>query len=600
MPTFDRKTMITAAVLVLITAIPFISVLGNGFTNWDDQLYVTDNPVIYEISWANVKEIFATFYKNDYRLITVLFSYMLEYRFFGLDPFIYHLDNLLLHILNTVLVYYVVRRLTGAHIAAFATALLFGVHPLHVEAVSWISERKGVLSGAFFLASIIFYMRYRDGERTKLFYGLALAAFVLSMLSKLVGVSLPLVLLLIDYLQKRPFDKKAIIEKIPFFAVSAIFALDTIYMYDTMEQLGSIKPLTTFETALLAAKNLFAYIRLTVWPANLSTIYPYPDSVSITDPAFFAPVILLLVCAALVVYSIKHTRLVAFSALFFIVTILPVLKVVAFASGGSTIADRYMYIPSMALLMLAGVLFEKVYVRGRGAMAVASASLAIVVIALSMATHDQNKVWRDSGSLWQNVIDIYPESARPYFNLGNHYVTQGRLDEAVELFLKSLERDPDFVDCLYNLGNTYMKLGRWKEAAAEYERVVALSVGHDQAHYNLGKAYAKLGRYEQAELEYRTAATLKPGHVNAHFNRANALVRLGRIVDALSAYETAVSLAPGRTDILNNQGIAYSLNGDYLRAARSFRAVLEIDPENENAKRNLERALKLSGGSQIQ
>ncbi|MFQ5464408.1 MAG: tetratricopeptide repeat protein [Thermodesulfobacteriota bacterium] len=582
-----------AALIAALTVIAFSSSLDNGFVNWDDGLYVTANPLIRDLSWDNLKEILSTFYRDDYRLITVLLSYTLEYRLFGLDPFIYHLDNLVLHVLNTLLVFYLVLKLSGRLSVALATSLLFGVHPVHVEAVAWVSERKGLLSAFFFLGAIILYLRYHERSR-RVFYYLSLAAFLLSVLSKLVAVTLPVVLLLVDYLSCRTFTRKTLTEKVPFFVLSGVFAVDTVFMYKAMGQFGSIEPLSAVEVVLLSCRSLTAYLAGTVLPVNLSAIYPYPAEISIGSPAFFLPPVILAALAVAVVYSMKYTRTVVFGALFFLITLSPVLKVVPFASGGSTMADRYMYVPSVGLLFLAGLAFHGLYARagalGRASRVAAAAGLGVAVVAGMYLTHQRGEVWKDSETLWQSVIERHPESSFARYNLANAYAKLGRFEEATEEYRLAIALDPDFKDSRFNLANAYAKLGRYDQAAEEYLAAIRLDPADKDSHFNLAQAYLKLGRFEEAAEEYRLAIALDPGFEDAHFNLGNLLARLGRFDQAVGEYKKALALDPQRADIHNNLGIVYARSGAADKAVRAFREALRIDPDLPGARRNLERA----------
>ena len=582
-----------AALIAALTVIAFSGSLDNGFVNWDDGLYVTANPLIQDLSWDNLKEILSTFYRDDYRLITVLLSYTLEYRLFGLDPFIYHLDNLVIHVLNTLLVFYLVLKLSGRVSVALATGLLFGVHPVHVEAVAWVSERKGLLSAFFFLGAVILYIFHKERPR-RLFYYLSLAAFLLSLLSKLVAVTLPVVLLLVDYLSCRTFTRKTLMEKVPFFVLSGVFAVDTVFMYKTMGQLGSIEPLSAVEVLLLSCRSLAAYLAATVLPVNLSAIYPYPAEISISSPGFFLPPLILAALAAAVLYSMKYTRAVVFGALFFLITLSPVLKVVPFASGGSTMADRYMYIPSVGLLFLAGLAFHELYAQagalGRATRLAAAAGLGAAVAAGIFLTYQRGEVWKDSETLWQSVIELHPESSFARYNLANAYAKLGRFEEAAEEYRLAIALDPDFKDSHFNLANAYAKLGRLEEAAEEYRAAIALDPSDRDGHFNLAGVYAKLARFEEAAEEYRLSIALDPGFEDAHFNLGNLLAKLGRFDQAVEEYEKALALNPQRADILNNLGIVYARSGAVDKAVRAFREALRVDPGLSGARRNLERA----------
>ncbi len=601
-----NKFILSIGLIIVVTVATFWGLLDNGFTNWDDNVYVTDNPLIHSFSWDNLKEILSTFYKNDYRFITVLLSFMAEYHFAALDPFLYHLDNLIIHILNTLLVFCLLWKLTGRLTASLVASLFFGVHPLQVETVAWVSERKGLLSGFFYLQSVILYLLYMEkpsgdgggGGGGKGLYSLSVATFLLALLSKLTSVTLPAVLLLCDYLRGRPITLRSLKDKLPFFFLSGVFAVDTLFMYKDMNQLGSLIPLSASQNMLVTVRNLITYISKTLLPVNLSVIYPHSEQVSLLAAEFFIPVILLIIIIAVVFLTRKRTRLLVFSFLFFVVTLSPVIKIIPFASGGSTIADRYMYLPSIGLFLLVGTAFHHFYLwcregEGNGRRAAAVVILALLVLTSSVLSMRRAEVWAGSVSLWQSVTETNPLHARAYMSLANSYSEEGLLEDAIVNHKRAISIDPELADAHLNLANTYYKLDRLEEAIKEYIASAQLKPGDGKVRYYLARTYSEVGLIDNAAEEYAVASELMPEDGDIHYNYGNVLAKLARYNEAIEEYRLAVSILEPWADLYNNMGIAYAGLGDIGAAAASFERALEIDPLSSEAVKNLSEAKRI-------
>ena len=324
----QKKAWIRIALILIavVTAVSFLSSLDNGFVNWDDNEYVTENYAIRSFSWNTLKTIFTSFYLGTYCPLVIL-SYTLEYALFGLAPFGYHLTNLLLHIGNTLLVFALVLRLSTHPPSALVAALLFGVHPLHVESVAWVTERKDVLSTLFFLGALLCYLRYQEDKQAHL-YALSIVAFVLSLFSKPMGVTLPLILLLCDYLCARGWTYRTLVEKVPFVMVSALFSVIMVLAQHSSGGINAARFSALVDNVLVACWGLVFYLSKTLAPVGLSAYYPYPPEISFHLLAFFLPPILLLALTAGVWISRRYTRTVVFGSLFFFVTLLPVLKII--------------------------------------------------------------------------------------------------------------------------------------------------------------------------------------------------------------------------------------------------------------------------------
>ena len=542
-----NKVLLCALLIIILTFLSFSSSLDNDFTNWDDDRYVTENHLIRDLSWDSAKIIFVTSFQKAYSQSLALLSYSLEYRFFKLNPFIYHLDNVILHILNSLLVFYLILLLSENVSVSFVSALLFGVHPLHVESVAWVSERKDVLSTFFFLLTVICYLKYRVRERV-LYYGISLIFFAFALLSKAMVVTLPFILFLCDYLADRKFDRRVFSEKIPFFVLSGIFGVINLFVFKSADAIDSTRIFSLTKNILIAVRGVIFYLGKTIVPFNLSAIYPYPRTVSIREPEFFFSLILFLILIVLLWYARRYTRKAIFGSLFFFITILPVLKLLPFSGAGSATSDRYMYIPSIGLFYMAGVVFHKVYTSNisyeRERKAFLIFLLGLLIAAFSFLTYQRNDVWQNSKTLWSDVIINYPEALIAYANLGDAYFQEGDLDRSLEEYKKALEVDPDFALAHAGMGLIYGKRGFLMKAANEFEMALKVRPNDSETRNNLANTYLISKKFPLALKEYEKALKLNPDNVEAHYNAASAYEEIGQKNEAIDHYKRFVEIAP--------------------------------------------------------
>ncbi|MCD4679414.1 MAG: hypothetical protein K8S00_03405, partial [Bacteroidales bacterium] len=356
-----RNRFIVMAIALLATFISFFPSLNNAIDIWDDQFYVITNDLIKDLSWDGIKNIFAfTPVVGNYHPLTVL-SYTFEYALFEFNPVAYHLDNLILHLFNTLLVFIFIYKLSSRLWVAFIASILFGIHPLHVESVTWVSERKDVLYAFFFILGLISWMNFKkDGNRK--YYFFAMGLFVLSCLSKGMAVTFSIVIILIDYLLAKKVTYKILIDKIPFLVISVFFGLIAIKVQGDSAAIGFTENdvYTASDKFFFANYSLFFYIKKMLLPFELSGLYPYPIKSGGPLPFIFYfsfPANLILVF--LIFYSLKRTKKVMFGSLFFIVSIFPVLQILSV--GSAIAADRYFYIASIGLFYLAGLGFDNIY-----------------------------------------------------------------------------------------------------------------------------------------------------------------------------------------------------------------------------------------------
>ena len=538
-------------VVLIITFITYYPSINNDFTTWDDSGYITQNNLLKQNSFSDyfTKD---KFIMGNYHPLTMI-TYAIEYSFVELDPKLYHIDNLILHLLNTALVFWFIFLLGGWQIASIVS-VLFGVHPMHVESVAWISERKDVLYTFFYLASIIFYIYYLRNNK-KIFYAPTFLLFVFSLLSKGQAVTLPITLLLIDYFYHKKFSWKYFINKIPFFMLSVLFGIIAIIAQRSVHVFNSStitinKIITTdnvvlsklfhfanllFERLCIASYGLLTYCYKLLIPINLSIFYPYPKKVDGFLPEIFylAPLILFGLFV-LVFIKWRKNKTVVFALLFFIANIFPLLQLLPV--GSSIISDRYSYLPSLGYFFLIAhfVIYLSGYKIEEGKLIASISSspfflnrklilvtLLFPVLIYAYAGNQRCKVWKDSETLYANVLENYPDQnyiqyklGRVYFDKAEIHAKQNNLDsskhffqKAILHFTKSVEINPQFAKAWQGLALSNYHIGRLDLAKVEIDSAISLTPNLPELYLNrsaifmmLNDTTASLHDVEKAKL----------------------------------------------------------------------------------------------------
>jgi tetratricopeptide (TPR) repeat protein len=599
-----RKNIILIIVAIAITAVVYSISLKNGWIkNWDDGGYVTEHESdflsakdIHNLTSDDLSRMFTSFYKGNYHPLTTLF-YAIEYRIVGDSPFLYHLNNLIIHLLNVFLVFVFVRLLTKKQEIAFIAAVLFGIHPMHVESVAWISERKDVMYGFFFLLSMIYYFYYlTKKENKKRNYIIALCAFLFSSLSKSAAVTLPVVLLLIDYYMKRKWEKKIIIEKIPFFAISLAFGVMAVMSQGSAGAIQDLTPLYSWlERPILASYSTMMYLFKLVVPIDLSAMYPYPDRIGGFLPRIFyiAPVVLLML-AFLVYISRKFNRDIIFGTLFFLVTISLVLQLLPV--GGAILAERYTYIPYIGLFMIIG----KGYVFSQEDKSkfakwikwLYPALIFIGIVIFSIMTFQRIKQWKDGEVLFTDVIKKYPNLPFAYNNRGYLYFNfLKKYDKALADYNKCLEIDSTFHRALSNRGVLYYnfygdnKSDSLHLALAVKDFTKALKYSNDNTDALIGRAnsYSTQKRFDLSLPDYNRYIQLDQKNAKAYLWRGTAYYNLEKYDKALVDFNKCIAMTPNDDNAYLWRGLYYYQVKDYASAIKDFDKSLQLNPKQSDA-----------------
>lgn len=571
------------------TLLAYAGVWHNGFVGWDDPQYITGNShVLGGLSWSGIAWAFRSTESANWHPVTWL-SHMLDVTLFGTDAGMHHVVSLVFHLLNASLLFGIFHRLTGAAGRSAVVAALFAVHPLHVESVAWAAERKDVLSAFFFMLTLLAYTAYverRDWWR----YSLVVAAFALGLMSKPMLVTLPFVLLLLDFwplARRERMSWPALVgEKLPLFALALAASVVTLL---AQRRGGAVSELVTVPIGWRISNAIVSYVRYigkSVWPIDLATLYPF--AAPFDRPAVVLAFAFLVGASIGAVIVRKRAPYVTVGWFWFAGTLVPVIGLVQV--GYQAMADRYTYIPLIGLSVAAVWTIDELLASWSVRRIVSQGLAVAAILACVMLTRRQVRVWHDGITLWQHAVANTDRNYVAHTNLGYEYAERERFDEAIVQYQNALRIDPTFVPALQSLGLALAKEGRIGEAAAQYELAIRIQPSNARLRADFGLALANARHYPEAAAEFEQALRLEPDLAIAHLRLANVLVRQARTADAIDEYERALRLDPASAEAHNNFGVALAQQGRVRDAAAQFSAALQLDPGYADARNNLARA----------
>ncbi len=567
----------TAWIAALLTAVilAYLPVFSNQFVSWDDGVYIIDNPLIKTFSLSNLSAIFGKSFEGHYHPFTLL-SLSLDYHLWGLNPVGFHAHNLFLHLVNTVLVFLIVRKLTfGAHLAGLA-ALLFGLHPQHVEAVAWATARKDVLYSLYFLLSLWSYLQYKKLHSRRLLY-LSFFAFIFSVLSKGQGVFLPFCLLLIDHAWGDSLRLRATwTNKLPFFGIALFLG---IVAYLTQRSTGytgeSVAWPTAWNTLLIAFSSFAFYIYKFLLPINLSAYYPVPGTQGLA--LYLMATAGFLLMAGLFWWmkrTYKRAPLVFFGLAFFLVNIGMFLRWIPISNY--LIADRYTYMASMGIFILAGKGWDWLYSHPRWR-SYSYVLVPLLIVTLAGLTFQRSQVWRDSLSLTNNILVQYPDVYPALNARGNEWMARKDYKAALEDFNHAIIVQPSHSRGWANRGSLYFKTGDIPKALHDFKQAVILEPGNPRILNNRGLLLDALGRREDALADFNRAIQISPGFSEAYNNKGMTLAKMDRCKEALGDFDTAIETDRNMAKAYANRGKCRNQTSDFEGAIRDFQKCIDLD-----------------------
>ena len=584
--------------LVLAVALVFGQTVRHEFVNFDDDGYVYGNLHVRQgvtphgLVWA-----FTAFDTANWHPLTWL-SHMLDVQFYGLWAGGHHLTNVLLHALSVIVLFLVLRRMTGRLWPSAVVAALFAIHPLHVESVAWVAERKDVLSGLFFVLTLAAYLGYVRRPFSVLRYLLVVVCFSLGLMSKPMLVTLPLVLLLLDYWPlgrwnlfseaeaaargQSSFPWHVLVEKVPLVLLASASCVATV-MAQTIAMM-SLERLPLRYRAANAVVSYVAYLGQSLCPTSLALFYPHPQD-ALSWWTTVACLLLLISVSVVVVMWRRRRPYLLVGWLWYLGMLVPVIGLVQV--GEQTRADRYMYLPSVGLslalawttLDFAGNSFVRRWLCGM--------AWIVIIVSLTGLSWQQASCWRDSETLWTHVLICTTRNDTAHNNLGVTLARSGQIDSAIAHYQKALEIKPDYAEAQNNLGNALTGRGRVGEAITHFQKALEIKPDFAQAQNSLGNALAGRGQVDSAIAHFQNALKINPDYADAHYNLALTLTGRGQIDSAITHFQKALEIKPDYTKAYNNLAAALASRGQIDEAIVHFQKALEIEPDYVDARRNL-------------
>ncbi len=596
---FGAQTLIVGGLCVIVLLI-YLNSFSNDFTNWDDDNGIINNPYIRSLAWENLTKIFTPGTGGAYQPLRTL-SLAVDHHFWGLNPFGYHLTNVFFYVLTCIMVFLTTEKLLAVlredrddvskvRVALFAS-LLFAVHPVHVEAVTWLSARKEVLLGFFFFLSFYLYLRAKDSGRLDhkiLCYSLAFFGFLAATLSKPTAVVLPLILILFEFYARRSGEGSFSLKKALLYLPFIILSLYLGYLLiDVMRDIGGIKAYrggTFFSNLLLVPYLYIRNIKLLAFTINYAAVYTIHPPQALWSAKTVLPLLgnmVILGCAAL---TFKKARIVSFAILWFYITLLPVSNIVPIST---ILADRYAFLPSYGWCLVLGIALERLYrfrlssTTPQFFKALSVSGLSLMVLGYGYMTVYQNRIWKNTYTLWADAVAKQPDNHIALCGLAVVYNRAEEYEAARKLLERAVSNAPHDYKSLNNLGITYFHLGQRDKAFRAYQKALSLDPYMREAHVNLARLYVETKDYKAAESVYLHFLEKHGNDANMHYLLGELYRRMEQFAQAKSRYEIAVALAP-------NVSTPYEALG---------RLYLDHLKDREKALFYLQRALEIAKGS---
>jgi protein O-mannosyl-transferase len=618
------KILVVYVALMVATLLAFWGVTGADFIHFDDRTYVAENSHIQGgITLDDFKWAFTTFHAANWHPVTWI-SHMLDVQFFGLNPHAHHGVNLLFHLANTALLFFVLHRMTKALWRSAFVAALFALHPLHVESVAWVAERKDLLSTFFLLLTLCTYALYTERRRTSRYLAVLLS-YGLGLLAKPMLVTLPFVLVLLDYWPLGRFESKPgkfllpdrqksgkkhtkkaappeeqpeswraalgrlLLEKIPLFVLALVSSVVTFL---AQRQGGAVQPIENLSLSLRIENALISYcvyIGKMLWPTHLAFFYPYQKSWAVWQVS--GAVLFLLAITALVLRSAKSCRYALVGWFWYIGTLVPVIGLIQV--GDQAQADRYTYIPLIGLFIIAAWFFPELFKKWRYRNQALVLLAAGILLACFGSTRMQVRHWQNSFTLSEHALNVTGNNAFVYHFRGNAYAAQGNYKQAIKDYDRAIQIKPGWAQPYTNRGSAYESMGNPTQAIEDYDRAIAIAPKAALTFYNRGNARIATGGYRQAIKDYDRAIEINPNYGLAYINRGNVYTAMGNPTQAVKDYDNAIAIDPQTALAFYNRGNAHAAMGSYEQAIKDYDRAIEINPRYASAYRG--RAISYGG-----
>ena len=580
----NSTQLISVLAALIITFACFYNTTNNEFVNWDDDRNFYENEHITTINeenfWSNTRQIFTSNVIGNYNPLSI-WTFAIEKRMYGLEnPGKWHRTNVLLHLICVFFVFRICLLLGLKWQGSLLVTLLFGIHPMRVESVAWVTERKDVLFGAFYLSALYLYIKGKlSGNNYHVFI---FALFVLSLLSKIQAVILPLSMVAVDYYLDGKLEWKSILKKLPYFLLSLAFGLIGLFFLKDQGSLENAVTYPSWQRVFVGSYSYLVYLVKSIVPYKLSPLYPYAT----TMPAYFYPTIVAFPVLAYGLYVMykKQMKVWFFGLLFFTVNIFFLLQILG--AGQGFIADRFTYIAYFGLFFIGGFYFDKL-IASKPKMNTMVYAMALVLFGIyGYMTVQQNKIWKNSDTLWTHVLKYYQKATLPYGNRANYLRQQGRTQEALRDYSQAIALNPNGEQTFNSRARLYFEIAKTRDtlmlALQDYNRAIELAPQNGEFLINRGATYARLGDVQKAIADINEGLKYKPDHAVGYLNRSVMYNGQGMFQEALNDIESYLRLRPYNADLWYEKG----------RALRNLNRLQESIPAYT-------RAIQLNQGNAI-
>jgi len=595
--------LILGLFLALMIIIVFWPLQYADFINYDDNLYVFENSHLAKgFTWDNIKWAFGDYHTGYWHPLTWL-TLILDYRLYGANAGGYHWTNVLFHMAGSLMLFFTFAKMTGAPVKSFFIAALFAVHPLHVESVAWIAERKDVLSTFFFMTTIWAYVHYKD-QRTVTAYLFVLTAYILGLMSKPMLVTLPFILLLLDYWPLGRFREgrsggfvtakrkwAIIIEKIPLFALSGAVSVMTFWTAKEMGgviSLGRVPFLHRLKNAIVSYGE---YLRKMFLPGDLSVFYPYREVIPLFHAVFWGAALVLFTFFAL--RSMRKRPYAIVGWLWYLGVLFPVIGLVQ--AGEQGMADRYTYVSLIGISIILAWWLPDILNHRQSNKRVLYAGAALFILVMMILSARQVSYWQNSTALFKHALTVTKDNHMAHNTLGLSLSKEGKTEDALMHYQEALRIKPNYANAHNNIGLVLMKRGKTDEAIGHYYTALKIVPNYPAAHINLGISLAKKGELSKAVSHFQAALAIQPRHAVALNNLGIAMARLGKTAEAIHSFRMSLESEPNDAETHNNLAITLANSGNPREAVQHFYASLRINPNDASVHNNLGLCLANGG-----
>lgn len=562
--------------ILTLSILIYLPAFTNGFTNWDDQYYVTDNIYIRSLSFQNILSFFTSLQtQGNYHPLTML-SLAIDYQLFGLNATGYHTINILLHLINSCLVFLLTQKLFKSPFITITTALLFAIHPTHVESVAWVSERKDVLYVLFYLLGLWCYVNYLDKKKRSYFI-YTILCFVLSLLSKAQAVTFPLALLIIDYLRNGKISVKNILTKTPLLALSVTAGVIAIFAQQDVNATELYVRYTWIDRIIFTGHAIALYILKLFLPVNLAALYPYPDK----NNGWYNPLVYLSLLAPIgfgaLLLFFKKNRIVISGLLFFILNIALILQILPV--GDAIIADRYTYLSYLGLFWVLGYALNYVIQKGGLYKVGVIIVCCCYVVFFSCTSYQRTQVWQSSLSLWQDELSKFNNVPVAWSNLGMIKEADNDPKYAKECFTHAISLDPDYSISYSNRSLAYIQLGQYDSAILDDDKALKLRPDNKSARQNRGAVFSMVGKTDSSLIDCDWLVKHFPNQLSAHLNHGLAYNSAQKYDSAIMEFNWVLSNKPNNEVAYASRGTAYMMLNKLNNALNDYNKAIELKPD---------------------